>query len=195
MEHIHHAKSSENFLNTDEILKELNFNGDETFMDAGCGDGHIAIKAIEEYLPDGEVYAVDAYDAAIGEINEYIKENNLENLIAIEADITKDIPEIADNSIDVILMVNVIHGFKKTDEMGDVISQLKRLTKDDGRIAIIEFKPVEMSFGPPMDIRFSWHELKELFQDRGFKMTHLNVDLGSDVLEGKSHYLIIFEKE
>ena len=195
MEHVHHGKSSEKFLNTDEILNELNLKDDDTFMDAGCGDGHIAIRAIEKYLPDGSVYAVDVYDVAIGELNDYVKENNLENLIAVEANIAKGIPEIDEGSIDVILLVNVIHGFKGSGEMNDVISELKRLTKDNGRIAIVEFKPIEMSFGPPMDIRFAWNELRELFQDNGFKMSHLNVELGEDVAEGKSHYLIIFEKE
>ena len=63
--HRAHGFSSANFLDSDEILNELNLTGLETFMDAGCGDGHIAIKAIEEYLPNGNVYAVDIYDASI----------------------------------------------------------------------------------------------------------------------------------
>ena len=57
MEHRHHGKSSANFLDSDEILTELNLNGNETFLDAGCGDGYISKKAIEDYLPEGKVYA------------------------------------------------------------------------------------------------------------------------------------------
>ena len=195
MEHIHHKKSSAKFLNTDEILDELNFKGDEAFMDAGCGDGHISIKAAEEYLPDGTVYAVDAYGAAISELEEYKKKNNLENLICIEADITKTISGIADNAIDVVLAVNVVHGFKASGEMDDVVGELARLTDDDGKIVLIEFKPVEMEFGPSIDIRFSPDELKAVFGKAGFKMIYLNEDIGEDIPEGKSHYLIIFEKE
>ena len=45
--HRAHGFSSANFLDSDEILKELGLNGDETFMDAGCGDGHNAIKVLE----------------------------------------------------------------------------------------------------------------------------------------------------
>ena len=73
MEHKHHAKSSLMFIGSEEILDELNLKGDEAFMDAGCGDGHIAIKAIEEYLPDGFVYAVDNYDPSIEELQAYKK--------------------------------------------------------------------------------------------------------------------------
>lgn len=71
MEHKHHAKSSINFLDSDEILEKLNLKGSEVFMDAGCGDGHIAIKALNDYLPNGMAYAVDNYDISIKELEEY----------------------------------------------------------------------------------------------------------------------------
>ena len=80
MEHKHHAKSSLKFMSSEEILDELNLKGNEVFMDAGCGDGHIAIKAVEDYIPDGVVYAIDNYEPSIEEINAYKQENNLENL-------------------------------------------------------------------------------------------------------------------
>ena len=41
--HRAHGFSSAFFLDSDEILQELNLTGNETFMDAGCGDGHIAL--------------------------------------------------------------------------------------------------------------------------------------------------------
>ena len=194
MKHIHHGKSSAKFLDSDEILMKLNFKGDETFMDAGCGDGHISIKAAKEYLPEGTVYAVDAFDEAINVLEEYKNENSLENLIAVEADITKTVPGIKDSSVDVVLMVNVIHGFKNSAEMDAVIGELKRLIKNGGKIAVIDFKPIEMEFGPPVDIRFSPDELKEIFAEAGFEMSFLDEDIGEDISEGKSHYMIIFEK-
>ena len=94
--HRAHGFSSVHFLDSDEIISELNLKGNETFMDAGCGDGHIAIKVVEEYLPDGTVYAVDVYGASIEDMEAYKAENNVENLINIEADITKGIPGVHD---------------------------------------------------------------------------------------------------
>ena len=46
------GRSSEDFLDADEILGELNLKGNETLIDAGCGDGHVAIKALD-LLPEG----------------------------------------------------------------------------------------------------------------------------------------------
>ena len=195
MEHKHHAKSSVNFLDSDEILEKLNLNGNEVFMDAGCGDGHIAIKALNDYLPNGLVYAIDNYDVSIRELEDYKTENNLEKLITVQADLTKDIPQIDDDSIDMIFMLNVVHGFKASGNMDDVIEKLLRILKSNGKIAIVEFRPIDWTFGPPTEIKYAPDELEAIFNNHGFKKIYLNEELGQEGLEEKSHYLIIFEKE
>ena len=194
-EHKHHAKSSVKFLDSDEILSQLNLRGDEAFMDAGCGDGHIAIKALEDYLPEGMAYAVDNYELSIVELYEYKAENNLDNLINIKADITQDIAQIDDDAIDMIFMLNVVHGFKASENMDEVIRNFLRILKNDGKIAIVEFNPIEWSFGPPVEIKYAPSELGEIFDVYGFRQIYLNEEMGLDGPEGKSHYLIIFQKE
>ena len=109
-------------------------------MDAGCGDGHNAIKVVEEYLPIGTVYAVDVYDASIEDMETYKKENDVVNLINVEADITEGIPGVEDESIDVVLMVNVFHGFKASRRIDEAISEFARIIKRDGKIAIMDYK-------------------------------------------------------
>ena len=195
MVHKHHGKSSANFLDSDEILQELNFKGNETFMDAGCGDGHIAVKALEDYIPEGIAYAVDNHGPSIEELEIYKKENELNNLICIEADIAEGIPDVEDGSIDTVLMLNVFHGFKSSGNMDEVIEELKKIIKDDGKIAIMDFKASELERGPSLDIKSSPEELEELFNDHGLKKIYLNEEIGEDVPEGKSHFIIIFGKE
>ena len=195
MEHKHHAKSSANFLDADEILTKLNLQGNETFLDAGCGDGYVSKKAIEKYLPEGKVYAVDSYPESISELNGYVEENEISNLIPIEADVTKVIDGIGDESVDIVFMLNVFHGFKEDSQKKDVIDELKRIIKSDGKIAIMEFKPIEMKWGPPIDIRISHVEMEKLFNDYGLEKADLNVDIGEETPEGSSHYMIIFKKE
>ena len=121
MEHKHYGKSSAKFLDAEDILNEMHFNGDETFMDAGCGDGYISIKAAKKYLPQGIVYAVDSYDVAINELEEYKDENDVQNLINVHADITEGIPSISDDSVDAVLMLNVFHGFRLSEDKDNVI--------------------------------------------------------------------------
>lgn len=193
--HRAHGFSSVHFLDSDEIISELNLKGNETFMDAGCGDGHIAIKVVEEYLPDGTVYAVDVYDASIEDMEAYKAENNVENLINIEADITKGIPGVDDESIDVVLMVNVFHGFRASRTMDEAIDEFARIIKQDGKIAIMDYKAWDVPKGPPTAFRSSPEELEEVFAKHGLKMTHLNEEIGEDIPQGKSHYSIVFQKE
>ena len=195
MEHRHHVKSSESFLDCDEILQELNFNGAETFLDAGCGDGYISKKVVDKYLSNGKVYAVDLFSQSISELQEYVDENNIDNLIPIEADISKGVSAIDDESVDVILMLNVFHGFKEDSQRENVINELRRIIKSDGRIVIMDFKPIETTRGPPIEIRLSHVEMENIFGKFNLKKTYLNVDIGEVNPEGKSHYLIIFEKE
>ena len=192
--HRAHGFSSAHFLDSDEILKELDLKGDETFMDAGCGDGHNAIKLLEDYNHKGTVYAVDIYDASIEDMEVYKKENDVDNLINIEADITEGIPGVEDSSVDVVLMVNVFHGFKASRKIDEAIDELARIVKDDGKIAIMDYKAWDVPKGPPTAVRSSPKELEEFFNNHNLKMTYLNEEIGEDIPEGKSHYMIMFEK-
>ena len=193
--HRSHGFSSAFFLDSDEIIRELNLKGNETVMDAGCGDGHIAIKILEDYNHKGTVYAVDVYDASIEDMEEYKSKNNVENLINIEADIPEGIPGVDDDSVDVILMVNVFHGFKASRKLDEATLELSRIVKQDGKIAIMDYKAWEVPNGPPTKIRSSPEDLEQLFKKHGLKMTYLNEEIGEDIPEGKSHFLIMFEKE
>ena len=193
--HRAHGFSSAFFLDSDEIIKELDLKGNETFMDAGCGDGHNAIKVLEDYNHKGTVYAVDIYDASIEDMETYKKENNVENLINIEADITEGIPGVEDGLIDVVLLVNVFHGFKASRKLDEAVEELRRIVGDDGKIAIMDYKAWDVPNGPPTKMRSSPAELEELFNKHGLKQVYLNEEIGEDIPEGKSHYLIMFEKE
>jgi len=192
--HRAHGFSSANFLDSDEILKELDLKGDETFMDAGCGDGHNAIKVLEDYDHKGTVYAVDIYDASIEDMETYKTENNVENLINIEADITEGIPGVEDASIDVVLLVNVFHGFKASRRLDEAVEELGRIVSDEGKIAIMDYKAWDVPNGPPTKMRSSPEDLEELFSRHGLKKIYLNEEIGEDIPQGKSHYLIMFEK-
>lgn len=193
--HRAHGFSSAFFLDSDEIIQELELAGDETFMDAGCGDGHNAIKILEDYNHKGLVYAVDIYNASIEDMETYKSENNIENLINIEADITEGIPGVDDESIEVVLMVNVFHGFKASRKMDEAVDELSRIIKKDGKIAIMDYKAWDVPNGPPTQVRSSPEDLEKLFNDHGLKKIYLNEEIGEDIPEGKSHFLIMFSKE
>jgi SAM-dependent methyltransferase len=188
------GRSSEDFLDVNEILNELHLKGNELFMDAGCGDGHIAIKALELLNDGGISYALDVYPPSIDDLNKLKERENIPNLIPVLSDLTDKI-DLDDDLLDVVLLVNVFHGFNAMRKMDEAIMELKRVIKpNSGRIAIMEFKKQEVRHGPPYAIRLSPEELEEAFTKHGLKKTYLNNEIGEDIPEGKSHFFIVFEK-
>ena len=92
-------------------------------------------------------------------------------------------------------MVNVFHGFTASRKVDEAISEFARLIKNDGRIAIMDYKKWDVPKGPPTQVRSSPEELEEFFAKHGLKKTYLNEEIGEDIPEGKSHFFIVFEKE
>lgn len=187
-----HGRSSEDFLDAREIINELELKGNEVFMDAGCGDGHTSFEAID-ILDDGLVYALDVYDKSIEDLKNAVEKKGIKNIIPLCSDITDHI-DLDDDTVDVILMINVFHGFKACRKIDEAIEELKRITKPGGKIAIMDYKKQEARHGPPYQVRSSPQELDEIFKSHGLKLYSLNNEIGEDIEQGKSHYLIIFEK-
>lgn len=186
------GRSSEEFLDCKIILDELNLKGDENFIDAGCGDGHVAIEALN-YIKTGNVYAIDIYEPSIDDLIKYKEENNIENLIPLVSNLASEI-KLEDNLIDVILMVNVFHGFKAMRLLDEAVEEMKRILKPGGKIAIMDYKKQDVKHGPPTAVRSSPEDLEELFNNHDMKLAYLNNEIGEDIPEGKSHFLIVFEK-
>jgi ubiquinone/menaquinone biosynthesis C-methylase UbiE len=158
-EHSHHhkGKSSERFLNKELILQALNIQPGQTILDAGCGNGYMSKIFSEKVTPSGKVYALDP-DADSIEVLK--KETQGSNIEAFVGDITKP-TQISPSSIDFAYLSAVIHGFSKP-KMKDLLKEAQRLLKPNAVLAIVEIDKKETPFGPPLNIRFSPEELKEI---------------------------------
>lgn len=185
--------SSESFLDANEILNNLDLKGDEVFMDAGCGDGHIAMEARKLLNDNSRIYAVDIYEPSVDDLKKQIEEENINNIIPLLGDFTNHV-DVSNDSIDVVLMVNVFHGFNAVRKLDEAVEEFKRIIKPGGKIAIMDYKKQEAKHGPPYPIRMDPKEIEDLFNKHGLKCLNLINDIGEDIETGKSHYLIIFTK-
>ena len=160
-------------------------------MDAGCGDGHASIEALKILNDNGTVYAVDIYGPSIEDLSKYKDEHDISNLIPLVGDLTDHV-DVDDDSMDVILMINVFHGFKAVRKLDETVEELKRIIKPGGKIAIMDYKKQETRHGPPYPVRSSPEELEELFNKHGLKLVSLNDDTGEDIEQGKSSIFLKF---
>jgi ubiquinone/menaquinone biosynthesis C-methylase UbiE len=182
--HQHAGKSSKAFLNAEQVLKETGLKIGDNFLDLGCGDGYFSVAASKIVGSKGKVYAIDTYEQSITALKEQIHRDNLNNIEAIIADVTKEIP-ITHSIVDVCLMANVLHGLVANKEVESTMTQVARVMKSGGTLAVVDFKKVEGTPGPPVSIRMTPDEVEALIAGYGFKRKR-------SVEVGPCHYALIF---
>ncbi|MDY7034663.1 MAG: class I SAM-dependent methyltransferase [Thermodesulfobacteriota bacterium] len=178
--HQHRGKFTEGLLDSGMILKALNIKSGQTILDAGCGNGYMSKLFSDEVSHSGKVYALDPDKYSIEVLKNESKGSNIE---AMEGDITTQ-TSLSQSSMDLIYISTVIHGFSKKQIQG-FLCEIKRLLKPDSNLAIVEIVKKETPFGPPMELRFSPEELKEVVP-----LTPLNT-----IQVGAHFYMQIFQNK
>ena len=172
------------FLNVEKITGELNIAPNETVADFGAGHGFFTIAFAKKVGPSGQVFAVDILSTALESIRSQAKIDGLFNIKIIRANLEKpggsNLPA---DSCDLVLIANVL--FQVPDKPS-LIEEAKRVLKDNGRLAVIEWKPY-IAVGPLKTSRLSEAELKQLVLSKGFS------EIGS-INAGTHHYGFIFKK-
>lgn len=188
------GRSTESFIDAQDVISKLNLKGNEVFMDAGCGDGHVAMIAHNMMDNDAIIYALDVYQPSIEDIEKDLKAEEITNVIPIQSDIAGDI-SLDDDTVDVCLLINVFHHFVSQENTDDAIAELKRIIKPEGKIAVMDYKKMDTGYGPPLKFKRNPAEIEEMFLKHDMKMVQLDTEMGEDLDEGcKSHYLIVCQK-
>jgi ubiquinone/menaquinone biosynthesis C-methylase UbiE len=111
-----------------------------------------------------------------------VQKKGIKNLEAIIADLTSEIPLI-DDSVDLCVMANVLHGFVENGELDKVLPEIKRVIKLGGIFSVVEFKKIEGLQGPPFEVRLNPQDVENVLIKYGFEVTET-------VEVGKYHYLV-----
>ncbi|MCD6548123.1 MAG: class I SAM-dependent methyltransferase [Thermodesulfobacterium sp.] len=165
--HHHAGKSSRAIISASEVFDLLNLPQGITFLDAGCGDGYFSIEAALKLGLKSTIIAIDIHKESLEKLKQEVKKRKLSNIEIIEADITKKLP-LKDKSIDAYFVSNVLHGFDEKEKK-ELVKEVKRLLKKDGKFIVIEFKKEPTPVGPPLEIRISEEELKKFLENFGFQ--------------------------
>jgi len=155
--HQHKRKFTEGLLNSKLILKALNIGAGQTILDAGCGNGYMSKLFSKKVAQSGKVYALDSNAYFIEVLKTEVKGTNIE---AIEGDITKP-TQLKGSSVDLIYLSTVFHVFSQ-QQMQGFFQETKRLLKINAFLAIVEIEKKETPFGPPLNLRYSPEELKQI---------------------------------
>ena len=150
------------------------------FVDAGCGAGDYTIEAAKIVGAGGKVYALDKVQYLIDNLSKTAESLGLSNITALTADITAPMP-MQDCSVDVVFIATVLHIFKLRKVGSSIFTELYRILKPDGCLAIVECKKEDQPFGPLKHQRNAPDEIEAVVLPCGFKRTGYN-DLGYNYL-------------
>ena len=165
--HFHHGRSSKEILDANRVLSAIRLKKGDVFLDAGSGDGYISLAASKIVGEEGKVYAVDVWEESINAFKEDIEKKEIKNIEAQVADITQKIP-VEDESIDILYMGNVLHGFVENNEVESVMKEIQRVIKHEGSFAVVEFKKEESTHGPPLHVIITPEDVEEIVKNYGF---------------------------
>jgi ubiquinone/menaquinone biosynthesis C-methylase UbiE len=165
--------------NPEAILEKIGLKPGHTFMDIGCGSGFFTIPAARIVGTKGKVYGLDSQKSAIDEIKKKAATEELANIV-VKVGMAEE-TLISDVLVDIVFLGIVLHDFQ---DPGRVLENAHRLLKLKGKLANLDWKKMNMSFGPPYSKRFDQTTASRLITSAGF-------DIESIEDSGLYHYLII----
>lgn len=117
------------------LLAELAIQPGQTLCDMGCGNGFYTMALARMTGRQGKVYAVDIQPEMLELLKDRARQEELENiepLLSTETD-----PRLPEDSIDLVLLVDVYHEFSHPEQM---LRAIRASLKPTGRIALAEFR-------------------------------------------------------
>lgn len=135
-----------------------------TFVDVGCGDGYFSMLAAKKVGAKGRVYAVDVDGSRIEMLEDKADQEGLGNIVAVVGRAEDTV--FCEGCADVVLYSMDLHDF---DDPEKVVANAKLMLKSGGVVVDVDWKKMQMDFGPPYEVRFSDQKATEMLETVGFK--------------------------
>ncbi|WP_306551364.1 class I SAM-dependent methyltransferase [Daejeonella sp.] len=168
--------------NTTLLLKNLAVKPGMVIADIGAGSGyHSAL--LSKMVGSGKVFAVDVEPEMIAYLNERIKQKKLSRIVPVLS--TEQKVSLPENTIDIMLLVDVYHEFSYPYEMA---LSMRSALKPGGKLVLVEFRS-EDSTVPIKTI----HKMSEAQAIKEFKAAGFKFDKNIDNLPWQ--HCMVFTKQ
>ena len=148
------------------LLKELHVKPGQIICDMGCGNGFYTLKLAQLTGKTGRVYAVDIQPQMLDMLQRRAHEARLENISPLLG--TETDPRLPENSIDLVLMVDVYHEFSQPEAM---LKAIRKSLKAAGRIALVEFRAEDPKVPIKPEHKMSKQQILKEFPANGLTLT------------------------
>ncbi len=137
-----------------ELLRSLGVGKGKVVADLGCGPGFFTLPASELVGPTGRVYAVDVQQEMVDDLRSRLAQQGITNVLVRRSSELE--PSIPQRSVDLALLAFMLH---EIDQRSSFLLAAKRLLREDGRIAVLEWEKIETPTGPPVEMRVTADEI------------------------------------
>jgi len=144
----------------------------DIMADIGCGIGYFTFPAAEIVGPGGQIYAMDISLEMLKEVEKKMSEKATLNISTIKTE--ENNLKINDETVTVAFISNVLH---EAEDIEIFLSEVKRVIKNNGKVAVVEWQKIESDFGPPLDHRLDKQYVQKLLEGVGFKKIQIT-DIG-----------------
>jgi SAM-dependent methyltransferase len=147
------------------LMKALKIKPGMTVCDLGCGNGFYTLKLAREVGPEGKVLAVDIQKEMLDMLQKRADKEEAKNVHPILGTVID--PRLPDNSVDLILVVDVYH---EMDHPVEMLAALRKSLSKTGRLVLVEFRAEDPNVPiKPLHKMSKAQILKEL-PPNGFKL-------------------------
>ena len=147
-------------------MSELNIDSQITdLVEIGSGYGTFTIPAAR--LIQGKLYAFDIEDEMIDILNQKIQNKQIDNIRLEKRDILAHSTALPDNSIDYVMLFNILHH----ESPMEFIDEAYRILKSNGKIGIIHWRSdISTPRGPDLNIRPKPEQITTWFDKQRFQV-------------------------
>lgn len=163
------------FMNPDKIVEDLNLRSGMFVADFGCGAGYFTIPIAKAIKNSGKIYAIDVLNEALENVLSKAKLYDLLNIETVRANIEiVGGSKIKSGSVDLAILANILF---QCNDYDSVLTEAKRILKNDGSIVIIDWIPKKVPLGPKYEHCLSEENIKKLSIKNGLKVVK-KIDAG-----------------
>ena len=148
----------------DRMLAALDIKKGSVVADVGAGVGYHVWRMSEIVGPAGRVIAEDIQDGMIRLLKKNIDDRKLRNVDIVLG--TPNDPKLPNNSLDLVLMVDVYHEFSEPVTM---MKHIHNALKPDGRVVLVEFRKEDPNVPIQPLHKMSVQDVRSELEPLGFK--------------------------